>query len=121
MHTIVFDIGGVLRKQADRGLKRQEETRHYDAIRALYCLCVGSSNWRVFVAVWLPTKDANVNVVKAELARLKLPPPDGIRITSSIDSKRSIYAELKPDIVVDDELSCIDAAVQEGAATLRVR
>jgi hypothetical protein len=128
MKTIVFDIGGVLRARKVPGLKWFEKARNYDAIRALYSLCVGSPNWRVIIITWKPKAQANLSFVRGELKKLKLAEPDEIIIVTGKESpgafaaeKRKHYAELKPDIVIDDELACVDAAVQEGATTLRVR
>lgn len=121
MKTIVFDIDGVLRARRTSDLAWFEKRRSYSALRALYCLCAGSADWRVAVVTWENNGQAAVNQVRAGLTRLRLPEPDVLRIISGDETKQLAYSELKPDIVIDDEIGCIDLAVQEGATTLRVR
>jgi hypothetical protein len=55
-----------------------------------------------------------------ELEEHGLPRPDELRIESSTPQKRSMYQEVKPDLVVDDRDSCIKEAIELGITTLKV-
>ena len=121
MKTIVFDLDGVLRARRTPDLAWYEKRRDYAALRALYCLCMGAPDWRVAIVTQEDNGQADTNQVRAGLVKLTLPEPNVLRMVARSETKQSVYAELKPDIVIDDEIGCIDLAIQEGATTLRVR
>lgn len=116
--TIVFDIGGVLRRVHKANRPPGEATRNYGAARALYRTMVESRTWRVVVVTG---RDGRLDrhTVGVELAGMGLPAPDEIIVTAEDADKSSAYRQVLPDIVVDDAQFRCEAARKAGALALR--
>lgn len=116
MQTVAFDIGGVLRPVYISGSKE----RNWSALRSLYKMFCASPEWKVVITTYRPLSKSTFQSVWDELEEHGLPRPDELRIESSTPQKRSMYQEVKPDLVVDDRDSCIKEAIELGITTLKV-
>lgn len=111
MLTIAFDLDGTLWPMKD------SLPRDWKAIRELYITCRLSDIWRVIII----TAGNDVARVKKSLERESLPMPNNIIVCSEGVSKKMLYAQAAPHLVIDDKESCCLQAIEAGAFALQVR